>query len=144
MASTPSNVSDRLADILLWCCLSNLEFENFSGSSSDLTYASLDLIHVHYNVSLEDKCLDKISEINSDCNILADIDARNLINCRVHSLNDWRVDNAVNNINEQFNMVHLIIRSLPAHLDELEVILETLMQPIIVGLCQTWLEVLMS
>lgn len=134
--ATYSDVSFNLQDIFPFVSLTDQELGALYASLDSLSFA--DLPNIQFNIPIKDKYLDRISPTITDCNILEEVDIRNSVKCKYLTLQECKIPCVKDYHNTK--LVHLNVRSLPSHLEELEATLDILGRPPIVGLCETWLK----
>lgn len=104
----------------------------FSDVNIEYSIPYLNSINIEFDLTRNDKYLSKLDPSLDQTDLLRMIDNRNVDNCQVTNLNQFQYsDNAI-------NIMHLNIRSLINHYDELEVTLECIGNPIVIRLCEIW------
>lgn len=97
------------------------------------------LFNINWYVRFDSLGQDRyLGDMDLEDNLFATLDQRNLEHCNCMTID--QIDNV--SLTNHFSIVHLNVRSLVAHVDdvdELEITSATLGSPPVIGLCEMWL-----
>lgn len=103
----------------------------FRDNIDECTLSNLSNFNFEFAITSKDKYLSKLSSSQNHVDLLKTLDIRNAINCNVTSIGSIPVTQNF------LELVHLNVRSLVAYHEELEISLECLGYPSMIGLCET-------
>lgn len=90
-------------------------------------------LNIEYDVTSNDKYLSSLNNCHNEVDLLKALDIRNANKCSIVNLDQITISHG------RLDIVHLNVRSLVAHHSELEITLERMGNPAVVGLSETWL-----
>lgn len=121
-------------EVLPFHCISDGELIDIFGPESS-PHINLYIKEVKFDILNGDRYLGRIAMGNGEGEVLCDADTRNSVRCQFCEPSDVPVVSK-----QPTSILHLNIRSIAPHFEELEVLIHTLHYPPIIGISETWLK----